>query len=231
MKKDVKGYEGLYEIELLKDGSTIIRSKDRPFENEKGHKRYVVGRELAETIRHSGGWGQIAYKFVNLRRGKQVKTVLKAKLILEHFGENPNGYKFVGYKDSDALNININNLCWVSDVDRFNFRTKISDNDKVEGNIFRGIREYESKIYEQVMSWDGHWIGRNSIRYYVHMCHNGKKYYIGTFNDRDDAVAYRNAYEEAVKFGYSYDVSDFPENVIFHKDLQKYFTNKTGRKI
>jgi hypothetical protein len=63
------------------------------------------------------------------------------------------------------------------------------------------------------------------------MCHNGKKYYIGTFNDRDDAVAYRNAYEEAVKFGYSYDVSDFPENVIFHKDLQKYFTNKTGRKI
>ena len=50
---------------------------------------------------------------ITMFKGSKKKTVLLARLVAEHFVDNPNGYFYVVHKDGNLLNCKSDNLEWV----------------------------------------------------------------------------------------------------------------------
>lgn len=223
MKKDLKGYEEYYEIELLENGQSIISSKRKLVVSKNGTKKWRKVNELNPFVRVSNTNGN-SYMYVNLCADGKVKTAIFAKLVLEHFVENPNGYKHFKYKDSDGTNVNVNNLEWITDVERYDYyKTK----DSGYRSRTKGITYRDSKIGTRVKSYELH-DPVHTDRFTVSINYKRKKYCIGTFGTEDDAVLVRDHFEGAVKYGDKMDIFDFDlerNNVIFHDDLKHFFTN------
>lgn len=94
--KDIKGYEGFYEISDNGD----VRNK------KTGH--ILKPRLRARTTKNSPG-----YKFVNLCRNSQDhKKHNIHRLVALNFIPNPNNLPVVMHKDNNTLNCNVNNLEW-----------------------------------------------------------------------------------------------------------------------
>ena len=223
MKKDLKGYEDYYEIELLENGQSIISSKRKLVVSKNGSKRWRVPREITPFVQ-SSNTSDRQYMYVNLSIDGNVKKVLVAKLVLDHFIENPNRYTYFKYKDNDGTNININNLEWITDVERYDY---YKAKDCGFGSREKGITYRNSKIGTRVKSFEA--IDPvHTDRFTVSINYKRKKYCIGTFGTEDDAVLVRDHFEGVLKYGDKMDIFDFDldrNNVIFHDDLKPYFTN------
>ena len=127
MKKELKGYYGLYEIEVLPQRMhPTISSPKRTEINDEGFgytsRHYITESiERCKPIRFS----KRHYLFVFLNKVVDVDGVkilsnrkeclLAAKLIAENYIENPNGFKCIGYKDGDTTNVKVDNLIWIDD--------------------------------------------------------------------------------------------------------------------
>lgn len=223
MKKDLKGYEEYYEIELLENGQSIISSKERLVVSKNGSKRWRVPREITPFVQ-SSNTSDRQYMYVNLSIDGKVKKVLVAKLVLDNFVENPNGYTYFKYKDGDGTNTNINNLEWITDVDRYNY---YKAKDHGFGSRTKGIRCRSSKIGTRFRTHDGGW-GVSEYRFTVYVTYKRKRYCIGTFGTENDAVDMRDAFEGVLKYGDEMDIFNFDlerNKVIFHDDLKHFFTN------
>lgn len=222
MIKDLKGYEGVYQIELMDDGSSIVRSVKRPYKNRVGVKRWNHGKDLKPYRKFCG---QYDYLYVNLSIGGKVKPTVMARLIADSFIDNPNGYNNVKYIDGDRTNINISNLTWISNNERYSYgfnEDHLNYTDKTKGIKFR-----ESNFEERYMNDEGFWRVRKVYRYSVTIYHNKKRYSLGTFSSEFDAVYVRDEFESAIKFGNKVDISQFDLSIgiIFHDDLKPFFTN------
>lgn len=89
--KDIKGYEGLYQISNFGNVySKITNKKLKPFANEKGYLR------------------------VELRKNKSRKNFKVHRLVAIMFISNPNGYNEVNHIDGNKQNNKIENLEWCS---------------------------------------------------------------------------------------------------------------------
>jgi len=91
--KDIKGYEGLYQI------SNFGRVK-----SFKGHKPRI----LKVCIDSKG------YNKYMLSLGGNLKTHPVHRLVSEHFIPNPSNKSQVNHKDGDRLNNKVDNLEWVT---------------------------------------------------------------------------------------------------------------------
>ena len=223
MKKDLKGYEDYYEIELLENGQSIISSKEKLVVSKNGSKRWRVPREITPFVQ-SSNTSDRQYMYVNLSIDGKVKKVLVAKLVLDNFVENPNGYKHFKYKDNDGTNININNLEWITDVERYDY---YKAKDCGFGSRTKGIQHRNSKIGTRFRTYDGG-SAVSTDRFTVYVTYKRKKYCIGTFGTEDDAVQVRDNFEGVLKYGDEMDIFDFDlehNKVIFHDDLKHFFTN------
>lgn len=89
MTKDIKGYEGLYQIS---DNSTVTNVK--------------TGKVKKPWITNKG------YKCINLNKDGEVKHMLLHRLMAEAFVPNPNNYPIVLHRDNDKLNTSPENLSW-----------------------------------------------------------------------------------------------------------------------
>lgn len=89
MIKDIKGYEGIYQIT---DNSEVIITK--------------TGKCKKFWISNKG------YKCVDLSKDGNVKHMLLHRLMAESFVPNPNNYPIVLHKDNDKLNTDPDNLVW-----------------------------------------------------------------------------------------------------------------------
>ena len=103
--KDIKGYEGLYQISNLGN----IRSLDimincKGAKNIDSHLR--KGRLLKQTI------GTTGYYNVNLSKNGKTKYFRVHKLVADAFILNKNNYNCINHIDGNKLNNNINNLEW-----------------------------------------------------------------------------------------------------------------------
>lgn len=224
MKKDLKGYEEYYEIELLENGQSIIRSKRKLVVSKNGSKRWRTARELTPFVQSSNTSSR-QYMYVNLSINGKIKKLLLAKLVLDHFVENPNGYTYFKYKDGDGMNTNVNNLEWITDRERYDY---YKAKDCGFGSRTKGIRHRDSKIGTRVKSFELN-DPVHTDRFTVYVTHKRKKYSIGTFGTEDDAVRIRDNYEGVLKYGDKMDIWDFEldrNNVLFHDDLKPYFTNE-----
>lgn len=96
--KDIKGYEGLYQV------SNFGRVRSLNY----NHTNTI--RILVCSV---ASWG---YLNVTLHKNGKQKVFLVHRLVAEAFIPNPNGYKEINHKDEDKTNNLVENLEW---CDRF----------------------------------------------------------------------------------------------------------------
>ena len=89
--KDIKGYEGLYQISNLGDVKTIYK--------------YRPSRNLKPVIRKG-------YYTVTLCKDGNIKIHSVHRLLAEAFIDNPDNLPVINHKDGNRLNNSINNLEW-----------------------------------------------------------------------------------------------------------------------
>lgn len=99
--KDVKGYEGLYQV------SNCGRIKSLPKKRANGTNFYIQKEIImSQQIKNKRYYG------VCLVKDGICKNHLVHRLVAEAFLENPNLYDQVNHKDCNKLNNNVDNLEW-----------------------------------------------------------------------------------------------------------------------
>lgn len=98
--KDIKDYEGLYQI------SNLGRVKSLPKIRKANHD-YISKEKYLK-------FGGKRYNIVVLYKNKKAKTFTVHKLVALHFIDNPENKSCVNHKDGNKLNNNVHNLEWCS---------------------------------------------------------------------------------------------------------------------
>ena len=104
--KDIKGYEGLYQVSNL---GRVKSLKDRY-----GNCREKI---LTPGARHVD-------LYVKLYKNSKVKTFKVHRLVAMHFIDNSNNYKEVNHKDEDKFNNRVDNLEWCTREYNLNYGTR-----------------------------------------------------------------------------------------------------------
>ena len=102
--KDVKGYEGLYQVSSL----GRVKSCDRVTVFKDGRQREFYGKILKE-LNHNAGYLQVA-----LSRNGVVNKYLIHVLVARAFLPNRSNLSEVGHKDETKTNNTVSNLEWVT---------------------------------------------------------------------------------------------------------------------
>jgi hypothetical protein len=133
--KDIKGYEGMYQISNLGN----VKSLSRP-RSETQKNMITKDRILKSSISNRG------YKRVILVKDKIKKSLLVHRLIAIAFIPNPENKKDINHKDSDRLNNNIDNLEWCTPKEN---TAHMIDNGRMNwSNAARGEKHGISKLTE-----------------------------------------------------------------------------------
>jgi len=163
--KDIRGYEGSYQI------SNFGRVKSLSRRSYAGRKN---GRYFSKEIILKGNIEGCGYLQVMLYNNSKYKAFKMATLVWDHFGDKPrNGRKLqVDHIDEDKLNNKIDNLQLLTCR---------------ENTAKRSLQKIKSSKYTGVS-----WHKRDKIwgaQIYI----NGKANYIGSFNNEYNAhLAYQN---------------------------------------
>lgn len=112
--KDIKGYEGLYEVSNLGN----VRSLDRTVKRGQGYT-IKEGRVLTPFYEEKKGYYQVV-----LAKDGKAKTYRVHRLVAVAFLENPNNYTDVNHKDEVKTNNNVDNLEWCTRKYNNNYGTK-----------------------------------------------------------------------------------------------------------
>jgi hypothetical protein len=117
--KDIKGYEGIYQISNLG--------------NVKSYKKNRV--KIRIPTKNTNG-----YLCLGLRKNNKRKMYLIHRLISEYFIENKNNKPYINHIDGNKLNNNINNLEWCTQKENVNHSWKIG---------LSKISDYQKKLLSE----------------------------------------------------------------------------------
>lgn len=109
--KDIKGYEGYYQVSNLGN----VRSLDRIVDRGNGILQHRKERIMSKRKNADG------YYQAKLNVDKVSKCIGIHILVAEHFLENPNGYTEVNHKDFNRTNNRIDNLEWCTHKDNVRY--------------------------------------------------------------------------------------------------------------
>lgn len=101
--KDVKGYEGIYEVS---DHGRVKTKKGKTTHSVRHGERVWKERFLKQKTDRGG------YKRVTLWKEKKPKTCLVHRLVADAFIENPHDEPMVNHKDVNPSNNKVENLEW-----------------------------------------------------------------------------------------------------------------------
>lgn len=132
--KDVKNYEGLYQVSNL--GRIRTLRVYRIAENR--HEKTI--RVLRLNTRRQG------YKTITLSKGDSRKTFLVHRLVAQSFIENKNNKPEVNHKDADKSNNRVSNLEWVTAKENslHATRLKIKSTENAVSTIKRRVYLYDN---------------------------------------------------------------------------------------
>lgn len=99
--KDIKGYEGFYQISNLGN----VKSLKRKVYSGRKRTRWQYEKILSNNKTNGKG-----YKIVSLNKDSKSKNKYIHRLVAETFLENPNNYKYINHKDENKSNNNVDNL-------------------------------------------------------------------------------------------------------------------------
>ena len=117
--KDIKGYEGLYQI------------------SDQGNVFSVRSNKILKLGLKSGG-----YKKVNLSKNGLTKTYTIHRLVAEAFIPNPNNLPCINHKDERLSNNCVDNLEWCTVSYNINYGTR---NNRVSKKLTNGERSISIK--------------------------------------------------------------------------------------
>lgn len=118
--KDIKDYEGLYQVSNL----SRVKSLDRWVKGRNGSLRICKERILKP------GTDKYGYLFVILCKNGKVKKFSVHRLVAEAFIANPHNYPCVNHKDENKQNNNVSNLEWCDVKYNTNYGTAIKRRSK-----------------------------------------------------------------------------------------------------
>lgn len=157
--KDIKDYEGLYQISNL----GRVKSLDRIISCKNGTTKFCKGT-LLHIFKND-------YLFVRLCENSLCKTKYIHKLVAQAFIPNPNNLPEVNHKDENKLNNNIDNLEWCTIAYNNTYGTRTQRTRK---------RVYQLDLNKNIIKlWDGIRIASQELNIpcqQISQCCNGTKY-------------------------------------------------------
>lgn len=99
--KDIKGYEGIYQI----SNNGIVKSLKRNVTYSNGKVVHYKEKIVKPAIHN-------CYYAVTLHKNGLKRTVKVHRLVAEHFISNPLNLPCINHKDENKLNNNVDNLEW-----------------------------------------------------------------------------------------------------------------------
>lgn len=143
--KDIKDYEGLYQISNLGRVKSLSRYVYTSNPKFKGY------RCTKEKILKSGKTKK-GYLIVVLRKNNKSKSMYVHRLVATAFIYNPNNLPEVNHKDENPLNNNVTNLEWCTHKYNGNYGT-IKDRCGNSCNNFKHSTATKQKISEIKKKW------------------------------------------------------------------------------
>ena len=113
--KDIKGYEGLYQVSNI----GRVKSLDRTFINKIGHKQHTKER-IMKLGTDKDGYLQVSL----CDSSGKVKRFYVHRLVCEAFHENPKNKPCVNHIDEDKTNNAASNLEWCTVKENCNHGTR-----------------------------------------------------------------------------------------------------------
>ena len=123
--KDIKKYEGIYQISNLGRVKSLSRQKKHSYNGVALLKEKILKPQKAN-----------GYYFVRLCKDSISKQYLVHRLVASHFLNNPNNYNEINHIDEDKTNNNAINLEWCTHKYNINYGT---------GNVRRKLTELNTK--------------------------------------------------------------------------------------
>lgn len=168
--KDVKGYEGLYQISNL----GRIKSLEHCVRNNKHDGKRIVKEALLHPTDNGNG-----YKIIGLRKATYRKNYYIHRLVAEHFLENPDNKKYVNHLDYDVTNNVVTNLEWCTQKENVEYSVERMKKPKTK---CRTTNTGEKYIRKRKCT---------NGRFFYRVCIRNKQI-DKTFNNLNDAISFRN---------------------------------------
>lgn len=160
--KDIKGYEGFYQISNFGN----VRSLDRKIKY-KNNYRLFYGRNLIKIVDTKG------YYFVNLKKNSHNEIKRIHRLVAEAFIENPNKFPCINHIDGNKQNNHIDNLEWCSYKHNINEAFRLGLNRYTHKENFK----YENK--KKIIQYD---LNFNIVKKWESICEAARKTNISQSN-------------------------------------------------
>lgn len=166
--KDIKGYEGLYQVSNLGRVKTL-----KAWNGNKYKKKYIDVDKIIKPMKEKSGYLKVVLHNRNKKQNKRIH-----RLVAEAFIENPNNYKCINHIDSNKQNNDMNNLEWCTQ--------KYNVVDAVNKNLRKFT--YKGK-YNKYISFD-----KRYNTFSVNISMEGKRIHLGIFKNIKEAINTRNEF-------------------------------------
>lgn len=142
--KDVKDYEGYYQVSNLGNVKSVERviSKIDFIRNSKHIKKEVKNVEMVVKERQISKCTRNGYNVVYFSKNNKCKSFQIHRLVALHFIDNPLKKEMVNHLDGNKKNNNVKNLEWVTvkENNQHAFNTGLMDSVKVKVIRSDGIK-------------------------------------------------------------------------------------------
>lgn len=141
--RDIKGYEGLYQV----SSNGVIRSLDRYLPMPNGGEKLVKEKILKPNKINSG------YLCVGLSKNGKTKNYLIHRLVGEHFIDNSNNLPQIDHINTDKTDNRVCNLKWVTSKGNMNNPLTIDKINIINKKSSKPIIQF-SKDGEFIRKWN-----------------------------------------------------------------------------
>lgn len=135
--KDIKGYEGLYQISNLGNVKSLERYKQNHGVTQ------LVGEKIKSTRLLSSG-----YLVTDLYKDNKSKTAKIHRLVAETFIPNPNSKETVNHIDGNKLNNRVDNLEWAThrEQNEHFYKTGLKSKESINKTIQSMIKSTSKQV-------------------------------------------------------------------------------------